>query len=268
MSDHLRGPTAPDVSDPGRLIAHRGASHVAPENTIAAFAEAGRQGVRWVEFDVSLLGDGTPVIHHDGTLDRCTDASGPLSSIGLADLAEIDAGARKDPRYAGERIPVMEDALDWLGANGFHANLEIKTHGGDAEHHAALVAAALDARPWTRDRVIVSSFTLDALEALRRRMPDQPLAVLWHAPPVDWARSVMMMRAAAVHVSWTSAQPHFLADAAALGVSVRLFTVNDPDAAAVWRQPGLTGVISDHPPLFRSDDAWSAWLADKPLAGA
>ena len=66
--------------DPGRIVAHRGASRVAPENTLAAFREAAAQGARWIEFDVSLLGDGTPVIFHDPTLDRCTDATGPLGT--------------------------------------------------------------------------------------------------------------------------------------------------------------------------------------------
>ncbi|MEM7423234.1 MAG: glycerophosphodiester phosphodiesterase family protein [Pseudomonadota bacterium] len=83
----------PNVLDPGPIIAHRGARLVAPENTLLAFRMAEAQGTPWVEFDVSLLGDGTPVVHHDATLDRCTDATGSLQSIGKDDLADIDAAA-------------------------------------------------------------------------------------------------------------------------------------------------------------------------------
>ena len=71
----------PNVPNKGRIIAHRGASQTAPENTLAAFRKALEQGVNWVEFDVSLLGDSTPVLHHDDTLDRCTDGTGPLSAL-------------------------------------------------------------------------------------------------------------------------------------------------------------------------------------------
>ena len=90
----------PNVLNKGRIIAHRGASQVAPENTLAAFRKALEQGVDWVEFDVSLLGDDTPVIHHDETLDRCTDATGTLREIGQNHLATIRAGKLQGPAFA------------------------------------------------------------------------------------------------------------------------------------------------------------------------
>ena len=70
----------PNVADPGRIMAHRGASLAKPENTLGAIRTAAAQGAWWIEFDVSLLGDGTPILHHDSTLDRCTDKSGALRS--------------------------------------------------------------------------------------------------------------------------------------------------------------------------------------------
>ena len=79
----------PDTSTPGRIVAHRGASRIAPENTLSAFRVAAQQGARWLEFDVSLLGDNTPVLHHDATLDRCTDSAGPLDRLTASDLAAI-----------------------------------------------------------------------------------------------------------------------------------------------------------------------------------
>ncbi|MEM1162207.1 MAG: glycerophosphodiester phosphodiesterase family protein, partial [Pseudomonadota bacterium] len=111
----------PNLPDPGRIIAHRGASQVAPENTLKAFRTADRQGAYWLEFDVSLLGDGTAVIHHDDTLDRCTNATGPLSGIAAADLSDIEAGE-------GEPLPTLSAALDLIKEFGFFANLEMKPH--------------------------------------------------------------------------------------------------------------------------------------------
>jgi glycerophosphoryl diester phosphodiesterase len=76
------------------IIAHRGASGWAPENTMAAFDLAVRQGADAFELDVRLTGDGVPVVLHDPTLDRTTDGSGPLSRLSLDDLRRVDAGAR------------------------------------------------------------------------------------------------------------------------------------------------------------------------------
>ncbi|MEL6197918.1 MAG: glycerophosphodiester phosphodiesterase family protein, partial [Pseudomonadota bacterium] len=73
------GPPRP-ATEP-RIVAHRGASAAAPENTLTALRRAAAMGAAWVEVDVSLLGDGTAVLHHDATLERCTDAEGALSSI-------------------------------------------------------------------------------------------------------------------------------------------------------------------------------------------
>ena len=95
--------------------AHRGASAVAPENTVAAFRGTREQGGRWVELDVALLGDGTLVVIHDPTLDRTTSASGPLAAIGAADLHTIDAGSWFDPAFGGEAMLTFEQAQVALG---------------------------------------------------------------------------------------------------------------------------------------------------------
>src|SRR5580765_3256853 len=76
------------------IIAHRGASGAAPENTLAAFELAVRQGADAFELDVRLTADGVPVVLHDPTLDRTTDRAGPLAALRVADLKGIDAGAR------------------------------------------------------------------------------------------------------------------------------------------------------------------------------
>ena len=113
----------PDTSTRGRIVAHRGASRAAPENTLIAFRLAARQGARWLEFDVSLLGDGTPVLHHDRTLDRCTDGTGRLDRLTAADLAGIDAGRWFGAQYTGEPLATLEQALDLIGELDLSANL-------------------------------------------------------------------------------------------------------------------------------------------------
>ena len=118
----------PDTDTPGRIVAHRGASRAAPENTLAAIRLASRQGARWLEFDTSLLGDATPVLHHDATLDRCTGATGPLDRLAAADLAGIDAGGWFGAQFAGEPLATLAQALDLFEELGLSANLEMKPH--------------------------------------------------------------------------------------------------------------------------------------------
>lgn len=249
----------PNVADKGRIVAHRGASQVAPENTLAAFRKAHEQGAHWVEFDVSLLGDLTPVIHHDGTLERCTTGLGPLSAAGRADLATIRAGKLHDAEYAAEPIPELEATLDLLEALGMYANLEMKRHDDPSGELARTVHAALSARDWATDRIIVSSFDHAELAALRQLMPEIPLAALWVEPPSDFRKTLTDLQAVAAHIHYAHLSQGILQEAVSYGFDMRVFTINRPEVVAPFREIGLTGVITDHPPLFLEDVDWADW---------
>lgn len=252
-------PPRPNTDTPGRIVAHRGASRAAPENTLTALRLASRQGARWVEFDVSLLGDGTPVLRHDRTLERCTDTTGPLDRLTAADLAGIDAGSWFSAKFAGEPLATLEQALDLTCELGLSANLEMKPHDAPPKRLARAVAKALDSRPWARDRILVSSYNLGALEALRRLMPDQPLAVLYLTPPADWQEALAALGACSLHIRHDRLTREILSQARAQGVHVRVYVINDPPRMEPFRAAGLAGVITNHPPLFLDDPAWAAW---------
>jgi glycerophosphoryl diester phosphodiesterase len=249
----------PDTSTPGRLVAHRGASRIAPENTLAAFRMAAKQGVAWLEFDISLLGDGTAVVHHDATLDRCSDATGPLDQLTAADLPGIDAGGWFGTQYSGEPLATLEQSLDLFAELDLSGNLEMKPHEAPPEPMAQAVAAALDKHPWARARILVSSFNLGALKALRRLMPDQPLAVLYENPPANWPEVLAELRACSLHIWHEFLTMEILAQAQEHGYHVRAYTIIEPPLMEPFRDRGLTGVITDHPPLFIDDPAWAAW---------
>ena len=214
---------------------------------------AKRQGVNWVEFDVSVLGDGTPVIHHDATLDRCTNANGPLIAIGADDLPFLEAGP-------GEPLPTLEQTLDLLEEAGMFANLEMKPHDQPNGDLAAIVAETLQRRPWTAERVIVSSFDAAELHAIRSLLPDAPLAVVHHLPPPDWPYAAVEVMAAALHVNHRYLDHEILENATGLDMDVRVFTINEPELMVPFRDHGLTGLITDHPPLFLDEPDWRPWL--------
>jgi glycerophosphoryl diester phosphodiesterase len=255
----------PDTSTLGRIVAHRGASQVAPENTLIAFREAARQGARWLEFDVSLLGDGTPVVHHDATLDRCTDSTGALDQLTSAGLAGIDSGRWFGAQFSAEPLATLEQTLDLIAELDLSANLEMKPHGAAPEPIARAVATALGARPWTGARILVSSFNLGALQALRRIMPRQPLAMLYENPPADWPEVLAALRASSLHIWHECLTGDILAQARELGFHVRVYTIDEPLRMEPFRAAGLTGVITNHPPQFLDDPDWAAWAATQPV---
>lgn len=120
---------AADVALPQRgICAHRGANSTHPENTLPAFREAIRLGSHQIEFDVRPLKDGGLAVMHDATVDRTTDGHGPVAGFTLDEIKKLDAGAKKDPKFAGTRVPTLAEALDVMPRN-IWINLHLK---GDA----------------------------------------------------------------------------------------------------------------------------------------
>jgi glycerophosphoryl diester phosphodiesterase len=115
-------------SETGRVTvsAHRGASGYAPENTLAAFRLARELGADMVEFDLHLTADDRLVVLHDDTLDRTTNGTGYVRDHTWAEIARLDAGARYRPEFAGERVPLLDDVLDWAGRVGMPLSIEMK----------------------------------------------------------------------------------------------------------------------------------------------
>lgn len=109
----LSAQTAPALPQRG-ISAHRGADDTHPENTVPAFREAARLGAQQVEFDVRATKDGHLVIMHDPTVNRTTTGKGRVSDLTFAQIRELDAGIKKDPKFAGTKVPTFEEALDSL----------------------------------------------------------------------------------------------------------------------------------------------------------
>jgi glycerophosphoryl diester phosphodiesterase len=151
------------------VIAHRGASSYAPENTFAAFDLALRLGARHLELDVQTTVDSHVVVIHDDTVDRTTNGAGPVAGYTLAALQALDAGARFGTAFPGERIPLFEDVLERYRGRA-HLHVELKGRSNDLTRRTV---GLIRAHGMTAD-VTVTSFQKVRLEEARACAPEIP----------------------------------------------------------------------------------------------
>jgi len=109
-----------------KVIAHRGFSSIAPENTVSSIRAAISSGADYCEFDVRSVSSGEVVLFHDEKVDRTTDGKGKLPEFSLSDVRGLDAGAWKDVKYTGERVPTLDEALVVFKAKKCLPVVEIK----------------------------------------------------------------------------------------------------------------------------------------------
>lgn len=231
-------------------IAHRGLSAHAPENTLAAVKAAHAAGHAWVELDVQLLGDGTPIIWHDAGVRRCSNSRGKLKKLNWEVASRLDVGRWFDTTFSGERMATLEEMLALLAELGMGLNLELKVNRGrDA---SALVESVLPAamQSLPRERLLVSSFDMTALNAARRLVPGPQalaLGLLYEKLPRDWEDHASRLGAFSLHLDWRRLK---LAQAQAVAASdyrLLCYTVNDTQAYQRLCQWGVDAVISDDP---------------------
>ena len=133
------------------VIGHRGASAYAPENTLSSFRLAKELKADWFELDVTLTKDGQVLVIHDDKLDRTTNGKGKAGAKTLAELKQLDAGSWKDPKFAGEKLPTLAEALDLAKELKIGVYIEIKNADDDTALIRDIVKMAGDAPVMTRD---------------------------------------------------------------------------------------------------------------------
>jgi glycerophosphoryl diester phosphodiesterase len=240
------------------VIGHRGNRAHAPENTLPSLLEAVALGADALEFDVQVTRDGALVLMHDLTLDRTTDANGPLASYTLADLRRVDAGARFTTngrdfpwRGRGAGVPTFDDVVDAL-PHELPLIIELKTPAATPALMAAIRRHALESRvivagfdpastvPLRGSTIALGASTPDVASLLLPSMLRRSVASPWyHAlciPPVYRGVPVPVASLA------RAVRPH--------GVVTHVWTINDPaHALRLWRA-GVQGIISDDPGLI------------------
>ncbi len=233
-----------------RVIGHRGAAGHAPENTLASFNKAARLGVRWVEFDVRLTGDGALMVFHDDTLERTTDGKGRVSDTTAAAMAKLDAGSWFGRAFVGEPVPTLEAALVALERLGLGANIEIKSDSAaarEAETGRAVAQALRASWPKALPAPLISSFRIPALKAVGDGAPEFPRALLTIEIDAEWRRQAEALNCVAVHCRERELTPKLARRVLEHGYGLRCFTVNDKKRAETLFKWGVEGVFSDYP---------------------
>lgn len=232
-------------SVPPRIVAHRGASIEAPENTLAAFRAALDAGAPAVELDVHLAADGVPVVVHDDTLDRTTSGAGPVAERTSAEIARLDAGAWFHPRFAGERVPTLAQALDLLAGKCL-VDIEVKTVDRPYPGLVAAVEERVRERGVVAD-VVVSSFDAESVRDVKARGLSTAL-ILPGEPTADEARAWGLFSDAFAIGEWAVTRE--VVEACAKPVYA--WTVDDAARARALFDAGVAGVITNDPRGLRA----------------
>lgn len=239
----------------GRTLnwAHRGASGHAPENTLAAFALAADMGADGVELDVHLSSDGHVVVIHNDTVDATTGGTGRVSRMTLAELQSLDAGAWFDLRFAGERIPTLQEVFDAVGDRVL-INVEIKVEVGYHPAAQETEAVRLVVENGMADRVIFSSFSPRSLRRLYRLAPHIRRGFLYARGEPSFLPSLLRrfyVPFVALHPQFSMVSERYVAAAHRRELCVNAWTVNDAADMRHVRDCGVDGIITNYPDLLR-----------------
>lgn len=228
-----------------RVIAHRGASAEAPENTLPALELALELGVGGVECDVRLTRDEVPVLLHDENVSRTTDGTGKVGNMTLEEIRDLDAGAPRSRRFRGTPVPTLGEALDLLAGRTW-VNLELKPPGRDATRLVDAVLDVVDDRGLA-DGLLLSSFRPDVLEVARRRDPTHPRALILADAPDDGLPKEVVEDLDALAFNRAALSEALVDEVHALGKPIFGWTVNSVPEARRLYEIDVDGLITDDP---------------------
>jgi glycerophosphoryl diester phosphodiesterase len=233
-----------------QVLAHRGASAYAPENTMAAFRLAIEQRADWLEMDVQQTKDGHLVVFHDLRMERTTDGSGALRDLTLEQVQQLDAGSWYDPKFAGEKVPTFEEVVTLAREQNVRIFPEVKDprlYPGIEERVAAVISAYE-----YEDRTVIQSFDMTSLERLRQINSHLKLAALYTATAP--LREEPPSGVSVVGPPWEmiASDPTIVRDAHASGRQVVVWSVEGAQAVRPLLDARVDGIITSRPDVVRA----------------
>lgn len=239
------------------IIAHRGASHEAPENTLAAFQLAWQQQTDACELDVRLTKDGQVVVIHDDTTKRTTGRDKKVSQLTLAELRTLDAGSWKGEKWRNEKIPTLAEALGTL-PDGKRIFIEIKC-GVEVLPALTRVIQTSGKQP---QHLPIIAFSYEVAKQVKALMPAHEVSLLY-----DWkedkdtgkplSSNALIAKAKAANLDGLDVKhtgpidAGFVAQVKSVGLKLYVWTVDDADVARRMAAAGVDGITTNRPEWLR-----------------
>jgi glycerophosphoryl diester phosphodiesterase len=237
------------------IVGHRGASHDAPEDTVAAIKLAWEQKADVSEFDMWLTRDGKIVVLHDASTKRTAGVDRKVAEHTLAELRTLDVGRWKGPQFAGEKIPTLEEMLATVPP-GKQVHAEIKC-GPEIIPELDRVLKASGLKP---EQTLITSFSADTLAAVKKARPDLPTSWIVRiskrnetAADLDaLVTKAKAIRASGLNLSVSDAiDAEFVGKMKAAGLRLDVWTVDDPAEARRLARIGVDGILTNRPGWLR-----------------
>ncbi len=241
------GAAACSRSLPGdpRITAHRGASGLAPENTLIAMVRAFEEGAGRAELDVQITADGEVVLMHDDTLTRTTGAGGEVADRTLEELRELEAGAWFGDAYAGEPVPTLRRILRWARGR-LELNVEIKVPRPTPGIAARVIEVIRSERAGAR--CFITSFDRATVEEVKRLAPELRTGFIFGQ---DYPVDILAGGWEILSCHESVVDSGFVQRAHAAGKAVHVWTVNDPERMRALLRLGVDSIITNRPDLLR-----------------
>jgi len=241
-----------------KIVAHRGASGTAPENTFAAFEKALESGVDAIEIDVHQTKDGQIVIIHDETLDRTTSGKGSVSEKSFKELKNLDAGSWFEAKFSNEKIPLFSDFLDFA-KNKTEIIVEVKYGSQKYPEIEKNVWNLLKAQN-IADNSVVSSSRVTILNTFKLISKEIKLGKilspkeLWRSlfqPGSLMYKQDIIQQVKEIHPHWSFVNAKFMEWAESLGLDVIPWTINKERKIRVMIDRGVHGIITNFPEIAK-----------------
>lgn len=235
-----------------RLVVHRLAGTLAPENTLAALNLAARMGVRAVETDVMLTRDGVAVISHDPQLGRVVASDACVADLSLKQLRELDAGQRFGKEWAGEKIPLLTEVIETALRQHVFLNLEIKPSSEALAEATARETVRVVREMLPREAFpLLSSFSRNALLSAKNAAPELPRGLLLEGRVPDWEDAAQNLEVRTVHPD-DSVSDDMIRRAKFHGWGIMCWTIDDVSQGRALLARGVDALCTNRPDRFLS----------------
>ncbi len=229
-----------------RIVAHRGASKYAPENTMPAFQLAYEMQADGIETDVQLTQDGIPILIHDESLQRTTGVKGFVKNYTLEELQKLDAGSYFSPKFTGSKLITLKVFLEWASNKTLYLNLELKNSKIDyidLEHKVLQLLKKYQ----LKERTTISSFNPASIKRLRELDQSLDIALLRSKKHENLTEYAVSLGATSLHIHYRLLNHHLIEESKNQNLPLRVYTVNRRSSIIKCLRQQCDAIITDIP---------------------